>query len=98
MDSCPVEVSLPVRLGVRVSHQEGGLAQEKELPKCTWRTDGTLRREAGVLRRVEYTRKHEIPGEHARNPLASVARFTEHGIIVQFDSKNDENFILNPQN
>ena len=32
----------------------------------------------------------------ARNPLASVARITEHGNIVQFGPKEEHNFILNP--
>ena len=32
----------------------------------------------------------------ARNPLASVARITEHGNIVQFGPKEEDNYIFNP--
>ena len=33
----------------------------------------------------------------ARNPLASVARITENGSIVQFGPKEEDNYIYNPQ-
>ena len=33
----------------------------------------------------------------ARNPLASVARITEHGNIVQFGPKDEDNCIFNPR-
>ena len=33
----------------------------------------------------------------ARNPLASVARITEHGNIVQFGPKDEDNYIFNPR-
>ena len=32
----------------------------------------------------------------ARNPLASVARITEHGNIVHFGPKEEDNYIFNP--
>ena len=34
----------------------------------------------------------------ARNPLASVARITENGNIVQFGPKEEDNYIFNPDN
>ena len=33
----------------------------------------------------------------ARNPLASVARITERGNIVQFGPKAEDNYIFNPE-
>ena len=32
----------------------------------------------------------------ARNPLASVARITENGNIVQFGPKDSDNYVFNP--
>ena len=32
----------------------------------------------------------------ARNPLASVARITENGSVVQFGPKQEDNYIYNP--
>ena len=61
----------PVVLGDRVSHQEGGLAPEEELPQLQRRAIGALRREEGVLRvrGVEYATAYQVPGERRKGTL-----------------------------
>ena len=70
---------------------------EEELSRCQWLTDGAPRRECCEVDGLSAPVSMKFQVSDARNPLASVAWITEHGIIVHFGPKDEDNCIFNPR-